>query len=223
MFKHIHPHKPIFFDDTKAFICGTLPPPRFSTGEIKEDDVFIPYGSRDGMLWPVINRVYDLGLEYQNNQQEITKRMEFLQKAKLGICDIVDSCTREKIDASDIGMKNVKLRNILGFIKQYQSIETIILTGSSSNNSPLYFLKKILKDNKIKIETIKEEIPKEYQFIYDNRTITVVALTSPSNAANRFIGSNELYKRKKSLDKSYNTFDFRVEQYKKVFLKYLEY
>ena len=143
MFTHIHPHKPIFFDDTKAFICGTLPPPRFSTNQLKPDDVFIPYGSRDGMLWPVIDRVYNLGLEYKNKKEEIQKRMAFLQSARLGICDIVESCTREKVDASDIGMKNVKTREILAYIKKYKSIETMILTGSSSTNSPLYFLRKI--------------------------------------------------------------------------------
>ncbi|HFU76242.1 MAG TPA: uracil-DNA glycosylase family protein [Arcobacter sp.] len=223
MFFHAHPHKPIFYQDTKAFICGTLPPPRFSTNELKEGDVFIPYGSRDGMLWPVLDKIYNLELEYKNCTSEIKKRKVFLQKAKLGICDIVENCKREKVDASDIGMKEVKTRDILGYIKNYKSIETIILTGSSSTNSPLYFLKKVLKQNNISIELLKESIPKEYLFQYDNRNIIVVALTSPSNAANRFIGSNSEYKRKKALNSAYNTFEFRVDQYKEVFLKYLEY
>jgi G:T/U-mismatch repair DNA glycosylase len=223
MFTHSHPHKPIFYNDTKAFICGTLPPPRFSTNELKEDDVMIPYGSRDGMLWPVIDKVYSLGLEYKNNQEEIEKRISFLKKSKLGICDIVDSCKRVKVDASDIGMREVKTRDILGYIKKYNLIETIILTGSSSTNSPLYFLKQIIKKSNIDLKQKVETTPKEFEFCFDNRIITVIALTSPSNAANRFIGSQELYKRKKEQNSSYSTFDFRVDQYKKVFLKYLEY
>lgn len=223
MFIHIHPHEPIFFNNTKAFICGTLPPPRFSTNQLKLDDVNIAYGSRDSMLWPVLNKIYNLNLKYENKENEIKKRMDFLQKAKLGICDIVASCKREKIDASDMGMKDIVIRDILGYIKKYKSIQTIILTGSSSTNSPLYFLKKILKENKLKLHLIKESIAKEYKFDFNSRTIIVIALTSPSNAANRFIGSNSEYKRQKALNNSYNTFDFRVEQYQKVFFKYLEY
>ena len=41
---------------------------------------------------------------------------------------------------------------------------------------------------------------------------------APSGAANRSIGSTTLYKNKKKLDPNYTTFDFRVEQYKEVFL-----
>jgi hypothetical protein len=47
---------------------------------------------------------------------------------------------------------------------------------------------------------------------------TTISLTSPSNAANRAIGSSALYKRRKTENPSYTTFDFRVDQYGKVFL-----
>ena len=33
--------------------------------------------------------------------------------------DIVGSCVREKVDASDLGMKNPKLRDIVSYLKQY--------------------------------------------------------------------------------------------------------
>lgn len=42
-------------------------------------------------------------------------------------------------------------------------------------------------------------------------------LTSPSNAANRFIRSNAYYKKQKKFNPSYTTFDFRKEQYALVF------
>jgi len=56
------------------------------------------------------------------------------------------------------------------------------------------------------------------RFSFGDREITTISLTSPSNAANMAIGSNHLYKLRKKENPAYSTFDFRVEQYKKVFL-----
>ena len=53
--------------------------------------------------------------------------------------------------------------------------------------------------------------------MFDNREIKTISLTSPSNAANRFIGSNSHYKEQKKLNPLYTTFDFRKEQYELVF------
>ena len=45
MFKHQHPYKPFIPEGTTKLIVGTLPPPRFSFGELKKDDVNFCYGS----------------------------------------------------------------------------------------------------------------------------------------------------------------------------------
>ena len=65
---------------------------------------------------------------------------------KIGVCDIVDSCEREKIDASDLGMKNIKLRNVIGYLKQFPTIHTILFTGGNSKNGPEYFFRKHIKE-----------------------------------------------------------------------------
>ena len=44
------------------------------------------------------------------------------------------------------------------------------------------------------------------------------SLTAPSGAANRSIGSSQAYKAAKLENPKYTTFDFRVEQYGRVFL-----
>lgn len=217
MFFHFHAHKPFFYKDVKAIIMGTLPPPRFCTKDYKKEDVVFPYGSCDNLLWRVLDKIYDLKLLYNTSQEAITQRVDFCHSINLGICDIVESCQREKIDASDIGMSEIKLRPILKFLKEYESIDTIIFTGGSSKNGPEYFLKQVLKEAKIKYEKVSTSTPKENCFIYEGRKIKTIALTSPSNAANRYIGSNEYYKKKKAEDKNYSTLDFRIEQYKKVF------
>ena len=80
MFSHEHPHAPIFYGNTKKIIVGTLPPPRFSTNDLKIDDVFFPYGSRDGNLWKALSDIFDLGLVYENTQYAIKQRSDFLKK-----------------------------------------------------------------------------------------------------------------------------------------------
>lgn len=219
MFNHFHPYKPFIKEDTTHIIVGTLPPPRFCTKEYKERDVLFCYGSQDGLLWQCLDKIFKLDLVYDHSDFAIKQRKEFLIKNKIGVCDIVDSCKREKIDASDIGMSDVILRDILGYLKSYPNIHTIIFTGGNSKNGPEYFLRQVLKKQKIKYKAVSDEIPKINSFKYENRNIKTISLTSPSNAANRYIGSNSEYKRKKALDKNYSTLDFRIEQYKKVFLE----
>lgn len=217
MFEHFHPYEPFLNHNTEKIIVGTLPPPRFCTNEFKENDVNFCYGSKDNLLWQAWNKIFNLNLAFENTKEEINKRKEFLLKHKIGICDIVESCKREKIDASDIGMSEIILRDILGYVKEHKNIQTIIFTGGLCKNSPEYFLRQILKKQNINLEIISEKLPKKHQFEYDNRIIQTISLTSPSNAANRSIGANTYYKKMKKENPNYTTFDFRVEQYKKVF------
>ncbi len=220
MFHHFHPYEPFFKEDTKRVIIGTLPPPRFCTKEFKENDVDFCYGSQDGLLWKCLDEIFSLNLIYNQSKEATNMRKEFLIKNQIGICDIVDSCKREKIDASDLGMSEVNLRDILAYIKRYKQIETLVFTGGNSKNGPEYFLRQILKKQNIKLKEVSNKIPKIHEFEYDNRVIKTISLTSPSNAANRSIGANEYYKKRKQEDKSYSTFTFRVEQYKEVFTEF---
>jgi G:T/U-mismatch repair DNA glycosylase len=215
MFKHFHPFEPFINHDTKSLIMGTLPPPRFCLGELKADDVLFCYGSKDNLLWKLLSHIYETQLLYDNSQKAVDQRKRLLEKNQLGICDIVEYCYRKKIDASDIGMcEPVVFRDILGLIKNYKVLDTIVFMGGLCKNSPEYFLKRILKENSIKYEHISK---KEHYFIYDDREIKTINVTSPSNAANRAIGANPIYKKNKAKDKNYSTFDFRVEEYKRIF------
>lgn len=217
MFFHFHPFKPFLNVDTKAVIVGTLPPPRFCTKEYKKEDVLFCYGSADNLLWKTLNEIYQLNLLFNNSNEAVKQRKEFLNANNIGICDIVDSCKRIKIDASDMGMNEIKLRPLITYIKENKSIETIIFTGGNSKNGPEYFFRKQLKEINLNLELIKNEIPRVHNVSIDNRTIKTISLTSPSNAANRSIGANSLYKKKKKENTLYSTFDFRKDQYENVF------
>lgn len=214
MFFHQHPYKPFIQKDTTKLIVGTLPPPRFSTGELLEKDVNFCYGSYYNSLWLFIDKIHNLGLQYNNSQEAIDERKAFLIKHKIGVCDIVESADREKIDASDLGMQNIKLRDVIGYLKKYSSIETLLFTGGNSKNGPEYFFRKHLKDYQLKLNLVSNEVPRVHQFKLGDRLVKTVSLTSGSGAANISISRLPLYKQLKASNPSFNTFDFRVMQYR---------
>lgn len=223
MFLHQHPYEPFIQKDTKKLIVGTLPPPRFSTGDLLEKDVDFCYGSYYNSLWLFIGKIHNLNLRFDNSQEAIDQRKTFLQENKIGICDIVESAEREKIDASDLGMQNIKLRDVVGYLKQYPHIETILFTGGNSKNGPEYFFRKHLKDYNLKLELVNNEVPRIHEFSLCHsgqheaskiRTIKTVSLTSGSGAANMSISRLPLYKQLKAKNPDFNTFDFRVMQYR---------
>lgn len=216
MFFHFHPYKPFLSSQTQKMIIGTLPPPRFCTKDLKPSDVDFCYGSCDNYLWKVLDKIHTLNLLYNNSQKAVLQRKEFLKNQNIGICDIVQSCQREKIDASDMGIKNPKLRDILGYLKKYKNINTLIFTGKNAKNSPEYFFRAILKEQNIKLTCINEN-PRTHTFLFCKRQITTYSITSPSGSANRSIGANKIYKCKKAKNQNYTTFDFRVDEYKKIF------
>lgn len=200
-----------------------MPPPRFSIGELLEKDVDFCYGSYYNSLWLFIDNIHDLNFRYDNSIEAVEQRKHFLIKHKIGICDIVESAEREKVDASDLGLKNIKLRNIIGYLNQYPRITTLLFTGGNSKNGPEYFFRKHLKDYNIKLELLNNEVPRVHQFKLPTnlnhnalkaRTIKTVCLTSSSGAANISISRMPLYKQLKATNPKFNTFDFRVMQYR---------
>ncbi|WP_245871822.1 uracil-DNA glycosylase family protein [Sediminicola luteus] len=201
----------------EKLIVGTLPPPRFSTGALKAGDVHFCYGSKDGLLWPILDRIFDLGLVYEDSQYAITQREHFLKSRKIGVCDIVSKAYRTKIDASDLGMQKAELRDVLGVLREYQSIKRILFTGGNSKNGPEYFFRKQLKLAGNNLEVVSNDIPRIHRFTLDDRVVETVSLTAPSGSANRAIGSMAAYKKAKALDSNFNTLDFRVDQYRPYF------
>lgn len=224
MFFHKHPYPPFIHNDTEKLIVGTLPPPRFSAGELLEKDVDFCYGSYYNSLWLYIDNIHNLDLRFDNSVEAIQQRKDFLIRHKIGVCDIVESAERDKIDASDLGMQNVRLRDVVGYLKKYPSIKTILFTGGNSKNGPEYFFRKHIKGYGLKLELVSNEIPRIHQFELchterseESRIIKTVSLTSPSGSANRAIGSIPLYKHLKSKHPKFSTFDFRVMQYREFF------
>lgn len=217
IFHHTHPYAPFNLENATKLIVGTLPPPRFTSGELKRGDVNFSYGSIDGQLWPILDKIFDLNLSFETTQKAIKQRKEFLKSRDIGICDIVTSSKRVKVDASDIGMQEVELRDIFGYLSKHRQINTLLFTGGNSKNGPEYFFRRKAKEHQVKLEVVSNVVPRIHQFKWDGRTIRTVSLTAPSGAANRAVGSLDLYKKLKAENPDFNTIDFRVLQYKPFF------
>ena len=217
MFLHQHPYPPFIPEKTSRLIVGTIPPPRFTTGELFIDDVDFCYGSKYGLLWPILDRIFSLDLDYERTNDAIMQRKNFLIKYNIGICDIIENCTRIKIDASDIGMDEIHMRNLIDYIDKNKDIRTLLFMGGNSKNGPEYLFRKLIKPLEIKFEQSSFDRPKTYEFRLNDRILKTVSLISPSSAANRSIGGDPVYKSQKKINKNYSTLDFRVEQYRKYF------
>ncbi len=219
MFHHIHPYPPYIPETATKLIVGTLPPPRFTTGELKEGDVDFCYGSRDGQLWLILDKLFGLDLKFETTAEAIMQREHFLTKRGIGVCDVVASARREKVDASDIGMQNVELRDLIAVLQQNPKIDTLLFTGGNSKNGPEYFFRKKLKEYDISLEVVSNKVPRIHQFqLPDNgRIVKTVSLIAPSGAANRAVGSLASYKKMKDEFPEKTTIDFRVEQYRPYF------
>ncbi len=165
MFLHQHPYPPFIKDDTTKLIVGTLPPPRFSVGDLLEKDVDFCYGSYYNSLWLYIDAIHNLGLNYDNSEEAVEERKQFLVDNRIGVCDIVESAEREKVDASDLGMNNVILRDLIGHLHAYPNIDTLVFTGGNSKNGPEYLFRKHLKDYNLKLSLISNEVPRIHEFI----------------------------------------------------------
>lgn len=230
MILHQHPYPPFIKDDTTKLIVGTLPPPRFSVGELLEKDVDFCYGSYFNSLWLFIDKIYHLNLRFDNSEEAVEQRKSFLIAHQIGVCDIVSSCEREKMTASDLGMKNIKLRNLIGYLQEFPNVDTLLFTGGNSKNGPEYFFRKHLKTYGLKLNVVSDEVPRIHEFLLPadlNRTtedkeidtvpgriIKTVSLTSGSGAANISISRMPLFQQLKARNPDFNTFDFRVLQYR---------
>lgn len=221
MFHHIHPYPPYIPKSATKLIVGTLPPPRFTTGELKDGDVDFCYGSRDGQLWAIIDGIFGLDLNFESTAEAIAQREHFLQTQGIGICDMVASAKRIKVDASDIGMQEVELRDLVKVLQENPKINTLLFTGGNSKNGPEYFFRRNLKEYNTKLKAVTSVMPRihEFELPEDGRTIKTVSLIAPSGAANRAMGSLEVYKKMKKENHGLTAIDFRVAQYKPFFLE----
>jgi len=182
-------------------------------------DVDFCYGSRDGYLWPILDKIFGLDLLFETSETAVKQRKDFLEQRGIGICDIVASARRSTINASDLGMQAVEIRDLLQILKKHPTVDTLLFTGGNSKNGPEYFFRRLLKNYNLSLTVVSKVVPRihEFRILNSDRKITTVSLTAPSGAANRAVGSLQKYKELKNKNPKMTTVDFRVIQYREFF------
>lgn len=101
------------------------------------------------------------------------------------------------MDASDIGMQEAELRDLVVILQQNPKIDTLLFTGGNSKNGPEYFFRRKLKEYNISLELVSNKVPRihKFQLPENGRIVKTVSLIAPSGAANRAVGSLASYKK----------------------------
>lgn len=165
-----------------------------------------------------MDRIFGLELVYENTQEAVEQRKRFLEAHNIGICDIVAAAKREKIDASDLGMQEVVLRDLFKILEGHPTVDTLLFTGGNSKNGPEYFFRRYLKQHGLSLRVLDDQVPRIHTVDKGSRQIRTVSLTAPSGAANRAVGALPAYKRMKQEHPELDTIDFRVRQYRPFFM-----
>ncbi len=117
MQSYTHPFDPILFPDTQILILGTFP----SLDSFKYD---FYYAHKRNQFWKILADIYDMPVESR------AEKITLLQRAKIGLWDIVASCERK--NSSDTNLKNCTLHDIPAVLKVYPSIVLIAFTGQKA-------------------------------------------------------------------------------------------
>jgi len=117
MKRYTHPFDPILFPDTEILILGTFP----SLDSFKYD---FYYAHKRNQFWKILHELCQMPVD---NRAE---KIALLQKAKIGLWDIVASC--ERINSSDNNLKQCRLHDIEALLQKYPSIRLIAFTGQKA-------------------------------------------------------------------------------------------
>ena len=200
-----HPFPSFYNRDIQYLIVGSFPPIKLTKKVMKDDelkkyyeqylktnpfneekDIKFYYGSSDNYFWSVLRTIYK---EKLSNSQEI---MEFLKRKKVGITDLFEKCRRkirnEKIDSADSNLVVLENRDLNVIFNECKGLKKIFFTSK-------WVFKKFIK-------------------LYPESPYDLVILESPSGAYDRNIGRIDEYKQKKSINKDYNCFTYRLDKYK---------
>jgi len=197
----IHPYQPFIPKDAKKLIIGTIPPSRFckEPQQLLEEDVNFYYGSRDNYFWQIIGEIFNKEFLYNNSQNAVDQRKEFLTQISAGITDTINECIHLDNSASDNKLKIIRYNlDLVRLLEENPQITTLIYTSD--------FVKKLTYPIFKAYHTIDKSNKRNQSIKLGIRNYDVNILHSPSPQALRNMGKNGSKK--------------RVDQYREVFSNY---
>ena len=115
--RKVHPFEPIVFSDTQTLILGSFP----SIQSVAND---FYYAHPRNQFWPILSAI--TGYPVGNRDQKIW----LLKEAKLGVWDMIASCTRET--SLDRSLEDETVNDIPTLLERYPSIARVAFTGRKS-------------------------------------------------------------------------------------------
>ena len=112
----IHPFKPIWNNDSKILILGSIPSPKS-----RENNFY--YAHPRNRFWPVMQNLFDVKLE------SVNEKKEFLLYNRIALWDVLKSC--EIVGAADGSIKNPQPNDIETIVSS-SSIDAVFTTGSAA-------------------------------------------------------------------------------------------
>lgn len=108
-----HPLKPIYNQDSKILILGTMP-------SVKSRELNSYYAHPQNRFWKILEKMFN---------EKINDKEQFLLKNKIALWDVIASCDIN--GSSDSSIKNVIPNNISKIIKE-SNINMIFTTGKTA-------------------------------------------------------------------------------------------
>lgn len=112
-----HTIAPFYHKDSKVLILGTMPSPKS-----REEGFY--YAHPQNRFWRIVGDLFNSA-----TPKTVLKKQELLQKNKIALWDVLQSC--EIVGASDSSIKN-PVANDISFVLQTTEIQKIFTTGKKA-------------------------------------------------------------------------------------------
>jgi len=185
-----HPYGIFVPPRASKMIIGTFPIGKFTNPkrrhEIKEHEFDFYYGGEMNHLWKVLALTFNTEL---SNKEQI---VSFLEKEKIAMADVIESCQREDGRADDSKLKNIKWNTELHQSIIQNKIKSLYFTSKQVEK---WFHRHIGS-----VEGVKETV-----------------LVSPSGSGLRSIGRNQDFKDWQAQKPGRTATEYRIYAYKRDF------
>jgi hypoxanthine-DNA glycosylase len=109
---------PIIFKDSKILILGSVP-------GIKSLEMQEYYAHPQNKFWKILFELFDTEFTI-----DYSKKLKFLEKNKIAVWDVIDSC--ERVGSLDSKIKNEVTNDILNLLEEFPNIKALYCNGGKS-------------------------------------------------------------------------------------------
>lgn len=163
----------------KHLIIGTFP-----TEPRKRKYNFF-YPNTNNCFWEVLFAITNSQPTCFEGDNAVLERKKQLDSLSLGITDMGEKVLRHGNSSLDSGIFPVKFMDVFHILDTHPTINKLIFTSSSGQNSVEGWFRSYCKLNDMSFPKLKGKNPKKFQFLGYSRPLEIVSVHSTSGAAGR--------------------------------------